>query len=154
MIYPPEYGFNPLFPQAQDFTVINCGEYGMGVICHRHAQPGDLLAEFTGEVLDHITQHTLQIDSEHHLLDRYFLGFLLHSCEPNVELDMQSRTVTAIRPIAPDDYLSMDYASTEDHLFRQFVCLCGTPSCRGWVRGRLDNFDNPSPLMETVVLHR
>jgi hypothetical protein len=30
----------------------------------------------------------------------------------------------------------MDYASTEDILFKQFPCLCGTPNCRFWISGR------------------
>jgi len=30
----------------------------------------------------------------------------------------------------------MDYAETEDVLFRQFACCCGSEKCRVWITGR------------------
>ncbi|WP_339138175.1 MAG: hypothetical protein WGN25_08090 [Candidatus Electrothrix sp. GW3-4] len=30
----------------------------------------------------------------------------------------------------------MDYAETEDVLFKQFPCSCGSPACRLWITGR------------------
>jgi hypothetical protein len=30
----------------------------------------------------------------------------------------------------------MDYAETEDVLFKQFPCSCAAPNCRGWITGR------------------
>jgi hypothetical protein len=30
----------------------------------------------------------------------------------------------------------MDYAETEDTLFKQFPCSCGSSNCRGWITGR------------------
>jgi hypothetical protein len=30
----------------------------------------------------------------------------------------------------------MDYAETEDVLFKQFPCFCGSPNCRLWITGR------------------
>jgi len=44
--------------------------------------------------------------------------------------------VHAIRDIRPGDYLYMDYAQTEDVLFKQFPCSCGSENCRGWITGR------------------
>ncbi len=139
MLYPAHYGGNPLFPQASDFTVVRRNEeFGMGVICKRAFRAGELVAEITGEILDEITQHTLQIDAERHLLDLHFTGYLLHSCDPNVSVDMQNMRVTALRDIQPGDYLSMDYAETEEYLYRQFACCCGASNCRGWIMGSKD----------------
>jgi hypothetical protein len=45
-------------------------------------------------------------------------------------------TVTALRDIAANSFLYMDYAETEDVLFKQFPCSCGAPNCRGWITGR------------------
>ncbi len=42
----------------------------------------------------------------------------------------------ALRDIDAGQALTMDYAQTEDILFRQFPCLCGTPNCRFWITGR------------------
>jgi len=40
-----------------------------------------------------------------------------------------------VRPIAAGAWLTLDYASTEDVLFRQFACQCGELNCRGWITG-------------------
>lgn len=142
MLYPAHYGGNPHFPQASDFTVVRRDEeFGMGVICKRAFKAGDLVAEITGDILREITQHTLQIDAERHLLDLHFTGYLLHSCDPNVSVDMQNMRVTALRDIEPGDYLSMDYAETEERLYRQFACCCGASNCRGWIMGSKDVVD-------------
>jgi len=44
--------------------------------------------------------------------------------------------VIATRDVAPGDYLSLDYAMTEDRLARQFACGCGASNCRAWILGR------------------
>jgi hypothetical protein len=71
-----------------------------------------------------------------HLYDIHFSGYFLHSCAPNIELDMKNLKVYATRDIMPMEYLLMDYAQTEDVLFRQFPCSCGAENCRGWITGR------------------
>jgi hypothetical protein len=97
---------------------------------------GQLIARITGNIVPRLRQHTLQITPTTHLHDPYFTGFLLHSCAPNVFLDMQEFEVWALRDIEEGQALTMDYASTEDVLYRQFPCLCGTPNCRYWITGR------------------
>ena len=44
--------------------------------------------------------------------------------------------VVALKDIAANTFLYMDYAETEDVLFRQFPCSCGADCCRGWIIGR------------------
>jgi hypothetical protein len=44
------------------------------------------------------------------------------------------------------DYLTMDYAQTEDVLYRQFPCSCGAENCRGWITGRKE-----APIAEAVL---
>jgi hypothetical protein len=91
-----------------------------------------------GEVIDTIRQHTLQIIPGKHLFDPYFSGYFLHSCSPNISLNMEAMTVTALEDIDANSFLYMDYAETEDYLFKQFPCSCGSPDCRGWISGRKD----------------
>jgi hypothetical protein len=137
MLYPLSFGNNPLFPQASDFAVIaKDHKNGHGVITYRSFEPGDLLAIVAGEVVSDIRQHTLQISKRRHMFDPYFTGYLLHSCDPNVLLNMRKKTLTALKPIKANSYLYMDYAETEDVLFRQFACCCGSEKCRGWITGR------------------
>lgn len=140
MLYPLTFGANPLFPQASDFAVVaKDHKSGHGVITHRSFEPGDLLAMVTGEVVRDIRQHTLQISKNRHMFDPFFTGYLLHSCDPNVSLNMRARTLTALKPIAAGSFLYMDYAETEDTLFRQFPCSCGSEKCRGWITGRKES---------------
>lgn len=137
MLYPKEYGDDPWFPQAKDFKVVDKnGIEGKGIFCYKPFKKGELLAKIHGEVTQEITQHTLQIDETNHLLDLYFVGYLLHSCNPNVIVDMKNRTVRALRQIKANSFLYMDYASTEDVLYKQFHCSCGSANCRGLILGR------------------
>ena len=139
MLYPASYGHDPLFPKSTDFEVVfKDDSSGKGVICYREFRRGDIIARMSGEVIDEIRQHTLQIDSEKHLFDPYFSGYFLHSCDPNISLDMNRLTVTALHDIPANSYLYMDYAETEDHLFKQFPCSCGSSECRGWIGGKKD----------------
>lgn len=139
MLYPASYGFDPLFPKASDFEVIYKDELsGSGVICYRPFRRGEVIARMNGEILNEIRQHTLQISPDKHLFDPYFSGYFLHSCAPNISLDMNSMTVTVLQDIPANSFLYMDYAETEDHLFKQFPCSCGASNCRGWIGGRKD----------------
>jgi hypothetical protein len=60
-----------------------------------------------------------------------------HSCAPNtgyVGLD-----VVAARDIAEGEELTLDYAEVLDETAETFECRCGTPACRGVIRGTLGN---------------
>lgn len=139
MLYPARFGTDSLFPQSSDFSVIfKDDSTGLGVVTYRSFKKGDVIAKMAGEVVEDIRQHTLQISPTEHLFDPHFSGYFLHSCAPNISLNMKTMTVTALTDIPEGAYLYMDYAETEDHLFKQFPCSCGADTCRGWIGGRLD----------------
>ncbi|MDH3343226.1 MAG: SET domain-containing protein-lysine N-methyltransferase [Gammaproteobacteria bacterium] len=154
MLYPAHFGTDPLFPKSTDFEVVYKDEStGKGVICYRAFKRGEIIARMSGEVISDIRQHTLQISEDKHLYDTYFSGYFLHSCSPNISLDMDKMTVTALKDIQPDSYLYMDYAETEDRLFKQFPCSCGANNCRGWVGGKKDM--TPAVMQEqTAAIHQ
>ena len=150
MLYPSIYGRDPMFPKATEFKVINKDEAsGNGVISYRAFKRGEIIAHMGGEVINEIRQHTLQISPDKHLYDPHFSGYFLHSCTPNISLDMANLTVTALQDIAANSYLYMDYAETEDYLFKQFPCSCGASNCRGWITGRKEML----PVMQANILH-
>ncbi len=139
MLYPEKFGVNPLYPQASDFRVVSKDDSaGQGVLALREFKAGEIVAEITGEIVPEILQHTLQMGPDKHLLDLYFTGYLLHSCSPNISVDMQNMRITALEDIEADTFLYMDYAETEEILFKQFPCSCGSDSCRGWITGSLE----------------
>lgn len=139
MLYPARFGTDSLFPQSSDFSVVfKDNSTGLGVVTYRSFKKGEVIAKMAGEVVEDIRQHTLQISPTEHLFDPHFSGYFLHSCAPNISLNMKDMTVTALMDIPDGVYLYMDYAETEDHLFKQFPCSCGADTCRGWISGRLD----------------
>ena len=139
MLYPARFGTDSLFPQSSDFSVVfKDNSTGLGVVTFRSFRQGEVIAKMAGEVVEDIRQHTLQISPAKHLFDPHFSGYFLHSCAPNISLNMKDMTVTALADIPEGAYLYMDYAETEDRLFKQFPCSCGADTCRGWIGGRLD----------------
>jgi len=137
MLYPDQFGKDPLFPKHSDFAVVFKDELaGSGVITYRAFAKGEIIARMAGYVVHEIRQHTLQLTPETHLYDPYFSGFFLHSCSPNISLNMVDLTVVTLRDIPANSFLYMDYAETEDVLFKQFPCSCGSSNCRGWITGR------------------
>lgn len=109
---------------------------GLGVRARRAFAAGDVIHRFAGVVSEEICQHSLQIDAHRHISNTRYIGFLSHGCDPNCRLDMVGFVVIALRDIAIDDVLTVDYADTEDRLHRQFACSCGAATCRGWIHGR------------------
>lgn len=97
---------------------------------------GELIGSFTGVIGSEIKLHTLQISPSLHIHDPNFIGYLIHNCNPNTVLDMQGKRLYCIKDIKKSEQLTMDYATTEDVLSRQFACLCDAPNCRMWVTGR------------------
>ncbi|MDH5183009.1 MAG: SET domain-containing protein-lysine N-methyltransferase [Gammaproteobacteria bacterium] len=151
-MYPESYEYHPLYPKPEDFEIIQKDENsGFGVISRKAFKKGELIAAMNGERIDEIRQHSLQIEPGLHLYDIHFSGYFLHSCSPNVHLDMQNMLVSVVRDIKPGDYILMDYAQTEDVLYHQFPCSCGAANCRGWITGRREAIDESDPMYQQFV---
>lgn len=128
---------NPLLlPTSNDLIKHETEEYGVGIYTLRPYQRGDCIGQFLAQPSNGLRQHSLQRSPGDHLEDPYFVGYLLHSCDPNVVVDMHQQKVYCLKNIQTGEPLYMDYASTEDVLFRQFACACGAPNCREWITGR------------------
>ncbi len=146
-IYPHKIDNKGHYPLKSDFSVNNQEkEKGYGVYTKKDFKRGSFVARFTGQISHDIVQHSLQTSPDTHLYDPYFSGLLLHSCDPNIVLDMQDFTIWAIKDIDVGDALTMDYASTEDYLFKQFKCLCSSDNCRYWVTGRRESVNEEGSL--------
>jgi len=143
MIYPNEYkletGRN--YPSNENFTVNHCETTGCGIYVKRSFKKGEMVARMAGITVPYILQHTLQISPFLHLYDPHFTGLLLHSCDPLVSLDMNKLEIWALQDIKKGEALTMDYAQTEDKLFKQFSCSCGAINCRKWVTGRKESIN-------------
>ena len=60
-----------------------------------------------------------------------------HSCNPNCKIQFTNQiTMRAIKPIQAGEEITWDYETTEiDMTNCSFTCNCGTPECRGTIRG-------------------
>lgn len=113
-------------------------EHGLGVRTLVARRAGETIHHFTGTIGQDLRQHTLQVGPGRHISDTRFIGFLSHSCDPNCRLDMDRFELVALRDVQPDGLLTIDYAATEDVLYRQFACHCAAAACRRWITGRIE----------------
>ena len=141
MIYPFDLKSDKDYPANGDFTINHCTTKGNGIYVNRRFKKGEMVARMTGITVPYVLQHTLQITPHLHLYDPDFSGLLLHSCDPLVFLDMNKLEIWALQDIKKGVPLTMDYASTEDTLFRQFPCGCGSINCRRWITGRKEQIN-------------
>ena len=137
----PPFAYEPTKDRFEIRRVNN--GVGEGVISLVDFNVGDLVFVFTGSFSSEMTQFTLTVNEALHLHDPFLMGKILHSCDPNCYVDMPTRSFIAIRPIKAGDFVTMDYAQTEPHLFKDFVCSCGASNCRGLVQGYLDTMKTP-----------
>lgn len=128
-------------PGAPDEALEVCdtdSEYGLGVRTLVARRKGEVIHRFTGVITPELKQHTLQVSPGQHISETKVIGFLSHSCEPDCRLDMARSELVALRDIRAGDLLTIDYAETEDVLYRQFACHCGAAACRRWITGRTE----------------
>jgi hypothetical protein len=82
--------------------------------------------------------HTIQIDEALYLAPIGMeepADMVNHSCHPNAGLRGQV-VLVAMRPIAPGEEITFDYAMADSSSFDEFPCACGAPECRGQVSGQ------------------
>ena len=131
------------------------GVHGKGVYAVVDLAEGELLIEYTGEVItwnEALKRHPhdpadpnhtfyFHID-DRHVIDAKFGGnssrWINHSCEPNCEAEVDGRRVfiRTLRPIAAGEELFYDYGLVIDEpytakLKAQYPCWCGSVRCRG-----------------------
>ncbi|CAM3870845.1 SET domain-containing protein-lysine N-methyltransferase [Alicyclobacillus pomorum] len=137
--YPVTIGIHPNEPTKDKFSMKYQPTFGEGVVATTFFGKGELICRFDGALLTHQTLYTLQKRPGVYIEDPFFMGKILHSCHPNTTVDMDSQTFWATKDIQPSDFITMDYESTEDQLFRSFHCQCGSYQCRGHIVGKLVN---------------
>ena len=119
---------------------------GFGVYAIAAVAAGEVISVWGGyivnaeqlETLPHdVQQHSVQI--EEGLYSATIGGaetadFINHSCDPNLGLRGQI-TLVALRDIEAGEEVCFDYAMTDSTPYDEFECHCGSPLCRGTVRG-------------------
>ena len=127
----------PNEPTREKFAIRKTGEKGEGLVSLVDIPKGDIVFKFFGQTTKSQSLFTLQKSPDIYVEDPLVMGKVLHACDPNMACDMETLTFTAAQPIRAGDFLTMDYETTEDSLFRPFECGCGSEKCRGRIAGRL-----------------
>lgn len=131
-------------PTKNQLMILSDKKTGEGLAARKNFSKGDLVFKFYGQTLSEQTLYTLQKSPGVYVEDPIVMGKVLHSCSPNMLCNMNTQSFVALRDIKPGEYLTMDYNSTEDILFRSFNCECGSVNCQGEIKGRL--FITPEKL--------
>jgi hypothetical protein len=99
-----------------------------------------------GNITRRPSKYTIQLGSNQHLnfpvirkpqhdLD-YCWQYLNHCCAPNGYINTAERTFRALRDIASGEEITFNYLTTESEMAAPFNCICGAPSCFGFIQGR------------------
>jgi uncharacterized protein len=133
-LYPFKPKLGEGYPSSQHFEVVRTGT-GASIRTRVAFDSRVCIANISGYALSERRQHTLQLSSRIHLYDCWFSGLFLHSCKPNVFLDLHYLEVWTLHEISAGTQLTIDYASTEEVIYKQFACTCHEINCRGWITG-------------------
>ena len=134
--------------------------HGRGVFTLAEIAEGELIIEYTGEVIDWpeaLRRHPHDPSDPNHtfyfsldsgqVIDAKHGGnssrWINHACEPNCIADETDGRVfiRALHALNPGDELFYDYGLVLDEritakLKKQYACCCGAASCRGTMLGR------------------
>jgi hypothetical protein len=116
------------------------GHLGLGVYATQPISPRQFVIEGWGPPAPCRTRHSIQVDSDRHIIIESPIQFLNHSCEPNcgvlIRLDEERLELHALRWIEPGEELTIDYATFEDEILHmEPPCRCGAAACRGRIVG-------------------
>ena len=146
------------------------GVHGKGVFAVQDIAEGEVLIEYTGEVIgwqeaqDRHPHDPLQPNhtfyfhvEDDRVIDANFGGnssrWINHSCDPNCFADEQDGRIfiTALRNIAAGEELNYDYGLVLDErhtakVKAEYPCWCGAANCRGTLLAPKRGPAVPAPL--------
>ena len=118
-----------------NFRAINNAAHGRGLVARKEIWNDQFIASFADAIeVDCMDIYTMQIDEQRHVR-HWIIDHLNHSCDANVRLDTETRSIVATRHILAGEELSFFYPSTEWQMWRPFPCECGSKHCIGRVAG-------------------
>lgn len=135
--YPSYVPVIDMEPLRDYFTILRSPEdIREGVVSLISFSKDDLICKGTGFFLNKQTLHSLQhSENEIFIHDPFFMGKLLHSCDPLCKLNMKDFSLHALKDIPTFSVLSIDYEATEAELYQAFDCKCGSSNCKKWIQG-------------------
>jgi len=127
-------------PGPHEPVEVRNGRVGQTVCATRQIAAGETVLSTWGPQAPKRSRHTMQVETDMHILPDGVTVLVNHSCEPNcgvvIRAGVKRIEVRALRPIAAGEELTFDYDTFEyevEHLGGQ--CRCGAAKCRGRVAG-------------------
>lgn len=126
--------------------VENTAKGGKAIVTLQPLVKGEVIAVWNGRILtfeqlaglsDVFRAHTAQVEEGLYLTSNapdLPPDYINHSCEPNAGMSGQI-VIVAMRDIAADEEITIDYAMCDGSAFDEFSCACGSRFCRGQVTG-------------------
>jgi uncharacterized protein len=139
------------------FEITEAGIKGKGAFATKDIAKGELIGEYTGEIIDEAEADRRYLAAERTYLftlskEKYIDGdasenslrFINHSCNPNCEAEVDKDKVFyhALRDIKKGEELTIDYALDAEPDDPQ-TCLCGEANCRGTMKDKEASMTNP-----------
>jgi hypothetical protein len=136
---------------------IDQAKYGLGVYATRGFAADEFVGQVHGSVIcdpDHSSEYCIALTDRVCLEPVAPFRFLNHSCEPNCilwQLEVEDHHgefvgtelwVETLKPIVAGEQLTIDYAWPAGGAI---PCLCGSPTCRGWIVDEHELKDLPEP---------
>jgi hypothetical protein len=113
--------------------------YGKTVVAGEPISKGTRIYKCIGEILDHPTLFTVQINESKHVnCTQGTCEYTCASCDPNAKFQLENDeelVLIALRDIQKGEQITFNYCLTEWKMANPFKCLCGAKNCLGYVAG-------------------
>ncbi|KPI90751.1 hypothetical protein ABL78_0187 [Leptomonas seymouri] len=107
------------------------------VFSSKEHEEGGVVFEATGVLLPFPIRSTVELPGDRHLRLTGGSEFLMHSCLPNLRLEIDGTRIRgiALRTIEAGEKLAYNYLTTEWEISKVFRCSCNVYCCYGLIKG-------------------
>jgi hypothetical protein len=110
------------------------GEKGLFAV--QDVAQNEILLTYDGHLINHPTRLSIQVDDDRHIEGtENSNAFLNHSCDPTAFVDWKGACLRARRRILAGEEITCSYFTTDYELRDKFTCTCGSPKCKGLIKG-------------------
>ena len=124
-------------PNLQPLYEAASKPHGIALVARRSWRVGEIISPLSWtEPRSLPDRWTIQRGPEHHAEPLPFeLRYINHSCEPNVQFDIDANVLRVVKDIEPGEELAFFYPSTEWSMAECFECQCRAEGCIGYIAG-------------------
>ena len=122
--------------RSEKVVVLPRHDGGRGLFTAQDVAENEVLITYDGPIIDHSTRLSIQIDDCKHIEGtENSNAFLNHGCDPTAYVDWNGLCLRARRKIAAGEEITCNYFTTDYDLREKFTCRCGSPMCKGEIKG-------------------